>query len=97
MSYPYPQDRNRDRREKGEQPYKEAKEAFAQTESDLQRDAEAFGEAEQRERAETLRNASAADRKQLLEAEMSDQLEETNQEMMSKLDAPTGRPSSSSS
>ena len=96
MSHPYPQDRNRDRREKGEQPYKEAKEAFAQTESDLQRDAEAFGEAEQRERTETLRTASEADRKKLLEAEMNDQLEETNQELMSEGDAPAGRPSSSS-
>lgn len=45
MSYPYPQDRNRDRREKGEQPYKAAREAFAETEANLQTEAEAFGEA----------------------------------------------------
>jgi len=44
MSYPYPQDRNRDRKEKGEQPYKDAREAMSQNEADLQAEAEAFGE-----------------------------------------------------
>ena len=29
MSYPYPQDRHLDRKEKGEQPYKDAKEEIA--------------------------------------------------------------------
>ena len=33
MSYPYPQDRHLDRKEKGEQPYKDAKEAMAQQEA----------------------------------------------------------------
>ena len=33
MSYPYPQDRHRDRKEKGDQPYKDAKEAMAQQEA----------------------------------------------------------------
>lgn len=45
MSYPYPQDRHRDRREKGEHPYKDAKEAFAQERAELQEEAEAYGEA----------------------------------------------------
>lgn len=36
MSYPYPQDRHRDRKEKGDQPYKDAKEAMAQQESDAE-------------------------------------------------------------
>ena len=44
MSYPYPQDRHRDRKEKGEQPYKDAREAMAETEANLQAEAEAFGE-----------------------------------------------------
>jgi hypothetical protein len=35
MSYPYPQDRNRDRREKGEQPYQDAKESLAESEADI--------------------------------------------------------------
>ncbi|HVL25458.1 MAG TPA: hypothetical protein VM450_15320 [Thermomicrobiales bacterium] len=30
MSFPYPQDRNRDRRDKGGQPYKDAKEALSE-------------------------------------------------------------------
>jgi hypothetical protein len=36
MSYPYPQDRHRDRKEKGEQPYKDAKEAMAQQEAEVE-------------------------------------------------------------
>ena len=49
MSYPYPQDRHRDRKEKGEQPYKDAREAMSQTEADIQAEAEAFGEANPRQ------------------------------------------------
>jgi hypothetical protein len=44
MSYPYPQDRHLDRKEKGEQPYKDAREAMSQNEADIQAEAEAFGE-----------------------------------------------------
>ena len=44
MSYPYPQDRHLDRKEKGEQPYKDAREAMAQNEAGIQAEAEAFGE-----------------------------------------------------
>lgn len=36
MSYPYPQDRHRDRKEKGEQPYKDAKESMAQADIELE-------------------------------------------------------------
>jgi hypothetical protein len=49
MSYPYPQDRHRDRKEKGEQPYKDAREAMAQQDASIQAGAEAFGEANLRE------------------------------------------------
>jgi hypothetical protein len=45
MSYPYPQDRHRDRKEKGEQPYKDSREEMAQTDATMQAQAEAFGEA----------------------------------------------------
>ena len=48
MSYPYPQDRHRDRREKGEQPYKDAREAMTEQESRLQAEAEEFGETHSR-------------------------------------------------
>jgi len=44
MSYPYPQDRHLDRKEKGEQPYKDAREAMSQNEAHVQAEAEAFGE-----------------------------------------------------
>ena len=44
MSYPYPQDRHLDRKEKGEQPYKDAREAMSQNEASTQAEAEAFGE-----------------------------------------------------
>jgi hypothetical protein len=44
MSYPYPQDRHRDRKEKGDQPYKDAREAMSQNEAGIQAEAEAFGE-----------------------------------------------------
>ena len=36
MSYPYPQDRHRDRKEKGDQPYKDATEALTQKEAELE-------------------------------------------------------------
>ena len=55
MSYPYPQDRNRDRREKAEQPYKDAREAMSQNEADLQAEAEAFGEEHLRQTDEERR------------------------------------------
>ena len=45
MSYPYPQDRHRDRKEKGDQPYKDAREAMSQNEASIQAEEEAFGEA----------------------------------------------------
>jgi len=35
MSYPYPQDRHRDRKEKGDQPYKDAKESLAGSEAEI--------------------------------------------------------------
>ena len=44
MSYPYPQDRHLDRKEKGDQPYKDAREAMSQNEVQIQAEAEAFGE-----------------------------------------------------
>ena len=43
MSYPYPQDRHRYRKEKGEQPYKDAREAMSQNEASIQAEEEAFG------------------------------------------------------
>jgi hypothetical protein len=39
MSYPYPQDRHRDRKEKGEQPYKDDRETLAENEAELRNQA----------------------------------------------------------
>jgi hypothetical protein len=49
MSYPYPQDRNRDRREKGAQPYKDARQVLTESQAAVQAEAEAFGESHPRE------------------------------------------------
>jgi hypothetical protein len=68
MSYPYPQDRHLDRKEKGEQPYKDAKEAMSQTEAQLQSEAEAFGEARRDETAEERGQRQAAEAEQALRA-----------------------------
>lgn len=48
MSFPYPQDRHRDRREEGEEPYAGDKQQFAQARSQQAAEAEAWGEANQR-------------------------------------------------
>lgn len=64
MSYPYPQDRHLDRKEKGDQPYKDAREAMAQNEAGIQAEAEAFGEEHLRqtdeERLEQLESEAPA-------------------------------------
>jgi hypothetical protein len=39
MSYPYPQDRRREQREKGEQPYEDARETFTENEAEIRREA----------------------------------------------------------
>ena len=63
MSYPYPQDRHLDRKEKGDQPYKDAREAMSQNEAHIQAEAEAFGE-------ENLRQTNE-ERQEQLESEAS--------------------------
>jgi hypothetical protein len=70
MSYPYPQDRHRDRREKGEQPYKDSRQEMAETHAKLQAEAEAFGEAELQSQAQE----SEAEREEQLEGEAPDLL-----------------------
>ena len=39
MSYPYPQDRARDKRTKGDEPYEDAREAFGENEAEIRRTA----------------------------------------------------------
>jgi hypothetical protein len=66
MSYPYPQDRHRDRREKGEDLYKDAREAMSQNEASLQAEAEAFGEEHLRQTDEERMEQLEADAPDLL-------------------------------
>ena len=73
MSYPYPQDRHLDRKEKGEQPYKDAKEAMSQTNAQIQTEAEAFGEAH--------RDESEEERARRLNAEAEQEFQAVNQEL----------------
>ncbi|HEV2065876.1 MAG TPA: hypothetical protein VGR08_03500 [Thermomicrobiales bacterium] len=73
MSYPYPQDRHRDRKEKGEQPYKDAREAMTQQQAELQAEAEGYGEAHLRETDE--------ERLARIEQETADRLNEVGEEV----------------
>ncbi len=73
VSYPYPQDRHLDRKEKGNQPYQDAKEAMAQAQVQIQTEAEAFGEA-RRDETEEERNARIA-------AEAQEDLRAVNEEI----------------
>ena len=66
MSFPYPQDRHADRKTKGEQPYKDEKEALTQQASQNQAEAEAYGEAR--------RDESDEDRNQRVTDEMRERL-----------------------
>jgi hypothetical protein len=76
MSRPDPRVRTRDRIDKGEQPYKDAREAMAQTEAEIQEEAEAFGE----ERSELTEE----ERRARLEADLSETLDETNEELVAE-------------
>jgi hypothetical protein len=73
MSYPYPQDRSRDRREKGEEPYRTAREEMGEQEAELKTEAEAFGEERQR--------PSGEERIEDMEAEAEARLREVGEEV----------------
>jgi hypothetical protein len=72
MSYPYPQDRHRDRKEKGEQPYKDDREAMARRDSELR--------AESQEMHELLPQESQDECLARLEAEAAKQLKAVQDE-----------------
>jgi hypothetical protein len=82
MSYPYPQDRNREQREKGQQPYKDAREKLSQSEHDLENEAIAFGDANQ--------EADSDERRARLEAEMEQRFAKINREVVERADAQVG-------
>lgn len=73
MSYPYPQDRHRDRKEKGEQPYKDAKERFSQQNAALRGDELEYAEGHQPQ--------SDQDRIARLEADAAERLSATSEQL----------------
>lgn len=72
MSFPYPQDRARENREKGTQPYQDAKHAMAEKEAQVQAEAEALGEAR--------RDQTDEERAARLAAEAEARLREVNRD-----------------
>jgi len=65
MSMPYPQDRHCDRKEKGEQPYKDDREALNEMEAELHRQAatrDGFDAAESEEDRQARQEAAATER-----------------------------------
>jgi hypothetical protein len=75
MSYPYPEDRTREKRNKGEQPYKDAREEMRESEAALQTEAEAYGEAHQGD-------LSDEERRERLEAEAAASMREVGRERL---------------
>lgn len=65
MSYPYPEDRTREKRTKGEEPYKDNREEMRESDVRLTQQEEEYGEehlsARNRETAEQRRNRTEAD------------------------------------
>ncbi len=68
-----PHDRARERQDRGEQPFKDARESMTESQAELQRDAEAFGE-------ENLRE-SDEEREERLKREAQEQLREAGKGM----------------
>lgn len=82
MSFPYPQDRSREKRTKGEQPYTDAREKLAESERDLETEAIAFGDAHQ--------EADSDERRARLEAEMEQRFAKINRDVVARADAQGG-------
>lgn len=78
MSMPYPQDRHRERKEKGEQPYKDAREALSESEAELNREAstrEGFDATESEEERCARQEAEASERLAEIGEELADEQE----------------------
>ncbi len=78
MSMPYRQDRIRERRDEGEQPYQDAREALSESEAELDRTAstrDGFHEAESEEERHTRQEAEAGERLGEIGDEVADERE----------------------
>jgi hypothetical protein len=85
MSYPYPQDLHRDRKEKGEQPYQDAKQTLAVTDARIRVEAEAYGEAR--------KNESEEERTARFEAEAEERLRRVGDDLAATaVDRSSGAP-----
>jgi len=73
MSYPYPQDRHRDRKEKGDQPYKDAKESMTQQDARLRTEELAY--------VEEHRPGSDEERIEQLESDANERLAAINDDL----------------
>lgn len=65
MSLPYPHDRARERQEDGQQPFKDAREDFSESEAELDRDAsrrDGFRETESEDELHARQEAEASER-----------------------------------
>ncbi len=68
MTLPYPEDRRRERTEKGSQPFKDAKETMTQKDAKLQSEAEEYGELNLRESDEERNERLRQERQDVLSA-----------------------------
>ena len=73
MRYQYPQARHRDAKEKGEQPYTDAKESMTQTDARLQTEAEEYGESH--------RDESEHEREDRVAEDLAERLREVNRDL----------------
>jgi len=77
MSYPYPEDRTRQKRTKGEQPYKDARETMRESKVRQTAQEEEYGE----EHLSPRNRVSDEARKRRLEAEMQDELQHVGEQV----------------
>ena len=77
MSYPYPQDRTREKRTKGEQPYKDARETMSESDVRLTAQEEEYGE----EHLSARNRETADERRQRIEADMERELKRVGDEV----------------
>lgn len=77
MSYPYPEDRTREKRTKGEQPYKDARETMSESDVRLTSQEEEYGE----EHLSACNRETDEERRQRIEADMERELERVGEDV----------------
>ena len=77
MSYPYPEDRTREKRTKGEEPYKDNREAMRESEVRLTEQEEEYGE----EHLSARNRETTEQRRDRIEADMARELDRVGQQV----------------